>query len=102
MGELGSLKDQLGAARKEAKRMARDQIQSGQPQMSRRVIHDEDLNEHHSTEVSMEGCSVEEVFIDDSILIVKILILEREKNRIYPGLVREIVPGILSQCWCVG
>ena len=82
--------------------MARDQLQSGQSQMSRRVIYDEDLNEHHSTEVSMEGCSVEEVFINDSILIVKILILGREKNRIYPGLVREIVPGILSQCWCVG
>ena len=69
MGELGSLKDRLGAARKEAKRMARNQIQSGQPQTSRRVIHDEDLNEHHSTEVSMERCGVEEVFTDDSVPI---------------------------------
>ena len=31
VGELGSLKDQLGAARKEAKRMARDQLQSDHP-----------------------------------------------------------------------
>ena len=69
VGELGNLKDQLGAARKEAKQMARNQIQSNQSQISRRVIHDEGLNDHHSTEISMEGCSTEDVFVDDFIVV---------------------------------
>ena len=36
---------------------------------SRRVIHDEGLNDHHSTEISMEGCSTENVFVDDFIVV---------------------------------
>ena len=89
VGELGSLKDRLGVARKEAKQMAWNQIQPSQPQMSRRVIHDEGLNEHHSTEISMEGCSTEDVFVDDFIVVDE-----------YPDSGR-IVSGILSQCWRV-
>ena len=69
VGELGSLKDQLGATRKEAKQMDRNQIQSSQSQISRRVIHEEDLDDHHSTEISMEGCSTEDVFADDFIIV---------------------------------
>ena len=69
VGELGSLKDRLGAARKEAKQMARNQIQTSQSQISRRVIHDEGLTDHYFTEVSMEGCSNEEVFVDDFIIV---------------------------------
>ena len=69
LGELGSLKDRLGAARKEAKRIAQDQLQPDHPQTNRRLIHDKDLDEHHSTEVSMEGCGIEDVFADESIPI---------------------------------
>ena len=69
VGELGSLKDRLGAARKEAKQMARNQIQSCQSQTTRRVIHDEGLNDHHSIEISMDGCTTEDVFVDDFIVV---------------------------------
>ena len=47
----------------------RNQVQSSQSQISRRVIHDEGLNDHHSTEISMEGCSIEDVFVDDFIVV---------------------------------
>ena len=69
VGELVSLRDRLNAASKEAKQMAQNQIQASQSQTSRRVILDDGVNDHHSIEISMEGCSNEEVFIDDFLLV---------------------------------
>ena len=102
VGELDSLKDRLGVARKEAIQMARNQIQPSQPQMNRRIIHDEGLTEHHSTEISMEGCSTEEVFVDDFIVVDEYPDSgRREEPNLSRIIQREIVPGILSQCWRV-
>ena len=97
VGELGSLKDKLGVARKEAKQVTQSQTQPSQSQMSRRIIYDEGLNKHHSTEISMEGCSNEDLFVDDFIIVDEYL---DSGNQTCPGSSREIVPGMLSQCWC--
>ena len=43
-----------------------DQLEARTRTRSRRLIHDEDLDEHHSTKVSMEGCGIKEVFEDES------------------------------------
>ena len=43
-----------------------DQLEARTWTRSRRLIHDEDLDEHHSTKVSMEGCGIKEVFEDES------------------------------------
>ena len=69
VSELTSVRDQLGAASREAKQMAQNQIQISQSQTSRGVIHDEELNDFFSTEISREGYSNEEVFDDDFVVV---------------------------------
>ena len=69
VGELVSLRDRLNTASKEAKQMAQNQIQASQSQTSRRVLLDEDVNDYRSIEISMEGCSNEEVFVNDFLLV---------------------------------
>ena len=69
VGELVSLRERLNAASKEAKQIARTQIQPNHPQTSRRVILDEDTNDNRSVEISMEGGSNKEVFFDDFLVV---------------------------------
>ena len=64
-----SLREKLNEASKEAKQIARSQIQSNHPQTSGRIILDEDTNDNRSVEISMEGGSNEEVFFDDFLLV---------------------------------
>ena len=69
VGELVSLRNRLNTASKEAKQIAQNQIQASHSQTSRRVILDEDVNDNRSIEISMEGGSNEEVFVDDFLLV---------------------------------
>ena len=63
VGELGSLKDKLNAARKEAKQSAR--AQPDHPYPSSNPVQDERMGDHFPMEVFEERCSTEDVFRDD-------------------------------------
>ena len=69
VGELVSLRERLNVVSKEAKQIAQNQIQASHSQTSRRVLLDEDVNDNRSIEISMEGGSDEEVFVDDFLLV---------------------------------
>ena len=63
VGELGSLKDKLNAARKEAKQSAR--AQPDHPYPSSNPVQDERMGDHFPMEVFEKRCSTEDVFRDD-------------------------------------
>ena len=96
VNELVSLRDQLGAASREARQMAQNQIQACQSQTSRGVIHEEEINDLHSTEISREGYSNEEVFEDDFVVVDERVDFERRKEPDHTRNVESVLAGRLE------
>ena len=65
MGELGSLKDRLNAVRKEAKQLARAQL--NQPHESSVPSHDGRIGDRSIMELSVRSYNREDVFLDGQI-----------------------------------